>query len=126
MVLITRILVGLAGLLFVALAMGFWFDSDASAARFGLTNLYYMGHATVRADIGGFFLTGGIISLYAAIRRNAACLWPNLLLLGSAITGRALTLLLNGGNTESYPPMIVEAALIILILVCRRTWPKPV
>lgn len=55
---------------------------------------------------------------------NAAYLWPSLVLLGAAITGRALSLILNGGNATSYPPMMVEAIIIALILTCQRTWPK--
>lgn len=51
---------------------------------------------------------------------NAAYLWPNLLLLGAAFTGCALTLLLLGGDATSYPPLVVEAIIIALILTCPR------
>lgn len=124
MFLATRILTGLAGALFILLALGFWFDTDVQAAKVGLSNLSLAGHATVRADVAGFFLAGGAISLYAAIKGNAAYLWPNLLLVGAAITGRALTLILDGGDATSYPPMVAEAIIIALILYCQRTWPK--
>ncbi len=124
MILVTRILTGLAGGLFIFLGLSFWFDTDGAAAKMGLTNLAPAGHALVRADVAGFFLAGGAMSLYAAIKGNAAYLWPNLLLVGAAITGRALTLIIDGGDATSYPPMVVEAIIIALILYSRRIWPK--
>lgn len=124
MIMVTRILVGLLGALFLVLAFGLWFNTVAEAAKLGLSGLSIAGHATVRADIAGFFLTGGGIAVYGAIKRNAALLWPVLLLLVSAIAGRFLTLVLNGGDGSSYPPMIVEAVGILLILYCQRSWHK--
>jgi hypothetical protein len=124
MIIVTRILVGLLGALFLLLAFGLWFNTDAEAAKLGLSGLSIAGHATVRADIAGFFLTGGGVAVYAAIKRKAALLWPVLLLVTAAIAGRFLTLVLNGGDSSSYPPMIVEAVAIILILYCQRSWPR--
>ncbi len=124
MVVVTRISIGVLGALFVLLALGFWFGTDALASKMGLDLTTLAGRATVRADVGGFFLTGGVISVYAAIKRNAAYLWPILLLLIAAISGRALTLILDGAEPASFPPMIVEALAIVLVVVCQRTWPK--
>ena len=126
MFVVTRIFTGLVGGLSILLALRFWLNTDVQAAKVGLGNLSLAGHATVRADLAGFFLVGGAISLYAAIKGNAAYLWPNLLLVGAAITGRALTLALNGSDATSYPPMVAEAVIIGLLLYCQRTWPKNV
>jgi len=124
MIVVTRISIGVLGALFVLLALGFWFGTDALARKMGLDLTTLAGRATVRADVGGFFLTGGVISVYAAIKRNAAYLWPILLLLIAAISGRALTLILDGAEPASFPPMIVEALAIVLVVVCQRTWPE--
>lgn len=124
MIVVTRISIGVLGALFVLLALGFWFGTDALASKMGLDLTTLAGRATVRADVGGFFLTGGVISVYAAIKRNAAYLWPILLLLIAAISGRALTLILDGAEPASFPPMIVEALAIVLVVVCQRTWPE--
>jgi len=124
MVVVTRISIGVLGALFVLLALGFWFGTDALASKMGLDLTTLAGRATVRADVAAFFLTGGVISVYAAIKRNAAYLWPVLLLLVAAISGRALTLILDGAEPASFPPMIVEALAIVLVVVCQRTWPK--
>jgi len=51
-------------------------------------------------------------------------LWPTLLLLIAAFVGRTLTLILDGSSPESFPPMIIEAVLIGLILYAQRNWNK--
>ncbi len=124
MVLVTRILIGAAGLLFVVLALGFWFNTTGSAADVGLIDLNLNGKATVRADMAGYFIVGGGIALYSAIKQNAAYLWPTLLLLAAAFVGRTLTLILDGATLESIPPMVIEAVLIALILYAQRNWNK--
>lgn len=122
MILITRILIGAAGALFIALALGFWFNTAGAAANVGLIELDLNGKATVRADMAGYFIVGGGIAFYAAIRQNAAYLWPALLLLIAAFVGRTLTLIVDGSSPQSFAPMIIEAVMIALIIYAQRNW----
>ena len=124
MIMISRILVGAIGALFVLLAMGFWFNTDAAAAQVGLDVSTLAGRATVRADMAGYFLTGGGVSLFAAIRGNSSYLWPAMILLICAFVGRLLTLAINGYSPESLPPMVIEVVTMALIFYAQRNWNK--
>lgn len=124
MIVITRILIGAAGALFVLLALNFLFNTDAAAASVGLDVSTLAGRGTVRADMAGYFLSGGLISLYAAIKNNGGYLWPAMLLLITAFSGRVLTIIINGYEPASLPPMVIEAVLIALITYAQRNWNK--
>ena len=121
---VTRLLIGALGALFVVIAIGFWFNTVEAAANVGLDVPSLAGKATVRADMAGYFMTGGGIALFAAWRQNAALLWPLLLLLATAFFGRALTIAGNGFAQEGVLPMVVEALSIVLILYAQRHWSK--
>lgn len=123
MVVASRIAVGLLGAAFIALALALWFDTDAMAARLGLEAPTLGGQATVRADVAGFFLTGGGFALFAAIEARASWLVPVIALLAAALLGRVLTLILSGVDATSFPPMVIEALAIALMLWCLRAWP---
>jgi hypothetical protein len=120
---VTRCAAGLLGALFVFIAFGLWFNIESAAAKLGLPNLTLAGKALVRADVAGFFLVGGGLTLFSAIKGNKSYLWPVILLVGTAFMGRALTLILNGSEAASFPPMIIEAVMVALLYYCQRTWP---
>ena len=68
--------------------------------------------------------THSLESLVAAVRREGRWLWPVLLILGLALAGRTLNLLLTGGGPGVIPPMVVEAVLIGITLLGMRVLPK--
>jgi hypothetical protein len=52
---VVRALVGVAGLLAVLAALGFWFSPDMFADKFGITPQSAPGYSTLRADFGALF-----------------------------------------------------------------------
>ncbi len=110
-----RGLIGLVGLLALLLASRFWISPDKIGAAMGLLPDGAAGLGTMRADMAGFFGAAGVLSLTAAVRNERKWLIPVLLLLGIALTGRALNLVLTGGGQVLIPPMVIEAVLIVII-----------
>jgi hypothetical protein len=119
---VIRALVGIAGVLALVVALAFWFNPAAPAARLGIAAQEALGFATLRADMGGFFAGAGALSLAAAIRNNARLLTAPLILIALALTGRALTVVLSGYAPSMLQPMLIEAALLALLVAGRRTF----
>lgn len=122
-IIISRILLGLFGLLFIFIAFGFLFNTQISASNVGLEISTHTGYATVRADMAGYFIVGGALLLYASINKMAQFLWPVLLLVVAAFVGRLITVFANGYDNSSFIPMIVELIIISLIIYAQRHWP---
>jgi hypothetical protein len=117
-----RGVVGLVGLFNVGLGITFLFEPARAMSRFFLTPVGTQGLATVRADFTAFFVTGGVFALIGAWRCARAPLLVPLSLLGIAIGGRCLSLILDGTPATAFPPMIAEAVMIAVLLFARRTF----
>ena len=122
MLLISRLLSGLFGLLFLAVGTGLWLNTGDAAAELGLVNLAAAGLGTVRADIAGFFLGGGLILVLAAARRDPGLLWPVQLLVLIALLGRTLTLVIDGRVAAGVPSMGIELLILLVLFWCKRVW----
>jgi len=115
-----RVLVGLAGVLAILVALRLWMDPVEPAARLGLVARGSLGLATLRADVAGFFGAAGLLSLLAAIRSRGGLLTAPLLLIGLALTGRVITVLMSGYAPEMLQPMVIEAVLLVILAAGRR------
>ncbi len=122
MLILSRLLSGLFGLLFLAVGTGLWLNTGDAAANMGLVDLAAAGLGTVRADIAGFFLGGGLILVVAAGRCDPSLLWPVQLLVLIALLGRTLTLVIDGPVAAGLPSMGVELVILALLLWCKRVW----
>lgn len=117
---LVRILAGGVGVLALLLAARIWLGPVEPAAKLGLQGSGGLGLATLRADVGGFFAAGGLFALLGAIRADARMLTPPLVLLGLALVGRLVTVLLDGYAPEMLAPMVVEAVLVAVLFLARR------
>ena len=117
---ILRGLVGVVGVLALLLAARIWLGPAQPAAQLGLEAIGGLGLATLRADVGGFFAAGGLFAVMAAIRNDGRLLTPTLALLALALTGRVITVALNGFEPQMLPPMVIEAVLVAILLLARR------
>lgn len=117
-----RLLVGWVGLFNIGLGLGFLLDPQGSAARFFVVPLGTQGLATLRADFTAFFVTGGLFALVAAWRSTRTPLLVPLALLSIAITGRCVSLVLDGVPPTAGPPMIVEAMMIAILALAYRSF----
>ena len=115
-----RGLLGLVGLLALLIASRFWITPDKIGAAMGLLPDGAAGLGTLRADMAGFFGAAGLLTLTAAVRNERRWLIPVLLLLGIALTGRVINLLVTGGGAVLVPPMVIEAVLIVIALLGLR------
>jgi hypothetical protein len=117
---VLRALVGVIGVLALLVAARLWIGPEAPAAALGLKADGLLGLATLRSDVGGFFAAGGLFALAGAIRGEGRLLTPPAVLLGLALTGRILTVAVDGYAAPMLPPMIIEFVLVAILLIARR------
>jgi hypothetical protein len=115
-----RIAVGLVGAFNLLLGMGFLFSPVQLAARFALSPVGTQGLATIRADFPAFFITGAIFAMVGAWRADPKPLLIPLVLLSLALSGRFISIVIDGMVSTTFPPMIAEALMIGIILLARR------
>lgn len=120
-----RGLVAVVALFNIVLGLGFLLDPASSALRFFLAPLGTQGMATLRADFTAFFITGGAAALIAAWRNERGPLAVPIALLALALVGRSVSLIADGAPTTAFPPMIVEAVMVAILLGARRDAAKP-
>ncbi|WP_416908641.1 MAG: DUF4345 family protein [Polymorphobacter sp.] len=119
---IMRITVGLLGLFNLAIGLAFLIAPAAPAEAFFLAPQGTQGLATLRADMPGFFITAASFALLGAWRADPRPLAVPLAMLAIALTGRSLSLALDGAPDTAFPPMIAEAVMIAILLTARRAF----
>lgn len=121
---VMRMVIGLIAVFNIAIGLGFLLKPAQLASAFFLSPLGSQGLATLRADFPGFFITGGAFALIGAVKKDGSALAVPLLLLTIAIIGRSLSLAMDGTAPTAYPPMIVEAVMIAVLLLGRRSFAR--
>jgi hypothetical protein len=119
MSMLMKVAVGLVALFGLVLGLGFLVQPDVAAARFFVTANGVPGLASIRADVAGFFLVAGVFAAHAVLRGVRSSLLPPLALYGAALFGRTVNLLQHGANSETFPPMVVE---LVLVMVLAAAW----
>ncbi len=122
---LVRGLVGAVGLVGLLLAAMFLLRTEPAAAKFGLQALGPLGLASLRADMVGLFGAVGVLSLTAAVRNRGDLLLAPLILIGLALSGRTISLLMTGPAPDLFPPMVVEAVLIAVLGLGYRVLARP-
>ena len=121
---IARAIVVLMGATSLALTLGLWFGTADVMPKIGLAEndlaSGLVGRATVRADIAALFGGMGVALLLAGLRKSRA--WANvtLVFVSVAIAGRFLSLILDGQSPEVWPPIVIEATIIAVLLWFRQ------
>jgi hypothetical protein len=116
-----RILVGVIALFNIGIGLLFLLKPAEAAVGFFLSPVGIQGLATLRADFPGFFITGGVCALVGALQRDARALLVPMLLLAIALAGRCVSLALDGMAPTALQPMLVEAAMISVLALARRS-----
>jgi hypothetical protein len=124
MIILSRILVAIIGLIALLGVGQHWFDLDAVAVERGMQAIGDIGRANVRADVGGLFLGISALTLFAAIRQHQGAILAAALLLVATLFGRFVSIAIDGYSAPVAPPMIVEAILIAILLFVYRAWGK--
>lgn len=115
-----------AGILFLFMGVGFLIDPVASGADFGLRADTAQGLATMRADMTAFFVVAAVCMMVGAWRRNGDLLLVPAGLFGLALIGRFVGLASDGPWDGYWMPMLVEAAMVIVLLIASRVLPHRV
>lgn len=119
---VIRGIVGLTAVFNIVLGIAFLVDPAKLGEQFFLTALGTQGLATMRADFTAFFLTGGMFALVGAWRAWRTPLIVPLCLLSIAITGRAISLVVDGAPAQAFSPMAAEAVMIAILALGWRSF----
>lgn len=125
MAIVVRILAGLLAAFFLVTGLGFWFSLDQTAASFAIRPENILGRASIRADFGALFFGVGVMSAMACWRKSRAYAYGALLLLAFAISGRIVSIVLDGVAPGGTEPMVVEALGIAILAWARHAWKAP-
>lgn len=119
------VLVYIVGASMLAIGIGFWFALDAMMPQFALSTISDVGRSNIRADNGCLFLTLGTMAGYAVWNRSrtAALVCAMMFLVG--LTGRFLTVALDGLDPAAIGSMFVEGGSAAILLWARSLWPTP-
>ena len=121
---LARALVGLIALIMLAHGWAFWFRIDAMNQLFALSTLNNLGFASIRADFGGFFLAVGLFSGYAAWKYQGQWALAAAILFLIALTGRFISLGLEGPVDGGLAPMLFEGTSAAILLWARSLWQR--
>lgn len=124
MKMVLRVVVGVVGLLGLLVAARMWMAPIELAAQLGVAPAGPSGVATIRADMGGFFGGAGVFALIAAFKGRGGLLIAPLVLIGIALSGRLLTVVLNGFTQDMGPPMAIEAVLLVVFAAGWKLLPR--
>jgi hypothetical protein len=119
-----RLAVGLGGILFILIGLAFLIHPAQMGALFFIEAQGSQGLATIRADLTGFFVVGGLFAALGAWRQDGQLLNVPLLLLAIALFGRTVSLVVDGRGPEAIQPMVVEAVFIALIVAAQRVFAR--
>lgn len=91
------------------------------AAQFKLEPMSLLGHATLRADMFGFFASGAMFAIYAAVKGIRWPLLVPIVLLSCAIFGRLVSFGIDGVVPASVPPFATEIVMLTIVGCGYRT-----
>lgn len=116
-------LVFLGGLFFVLLGLGFLFQPEVAGAGIGLAAQNTQGLSTLRGDFLGFFGIIGICMLWGAWARKGDLLLVPAIIMVVVIIGRLVSAATDGTFDGFAIPILIEAAIAVLLLVARNMLP---
>lgn len=124
MILFSRALVALIGLLSLLSVFQHWFAVETLVEARGIQTVGGIGAANIRADIGGLFLAIGMFAFIAAWKRSTMWLLATWLLPALALLGRIISLGIDGSSPRVFEPMAVEAVVLTLLGGVYLYWKK--
>jgi ribonuclease Z len=122
----TKVVLTIYGLLFALLGIGFWAAPELLAQRFNIEALDVAGLSTLRADLGGLFLTLSGLTLGGVYARRRSLLIAAALMLSAAVIGRLIGWAATGSLTGLAATLPVEIGCVVAIVLHVRTvklWP---
>lgn len=123
---ITRVLVTVYAALFAVVGLGFWIAPALLAQRFNIEGLGISGLSTIRADLGGLFLTLAGLCFVGVQTRRRSLLIAAALMLSAIVVGRLIGWATSGELTGLAGMLAVEIVGVAVLAAHVRTlklWP---
>ncbi len=117
MQMVLRVIIGLLGVLFIAIGFGFLTNPVLMGTNFGLSANGPQGLASLRGDMTAFFWMSGGAFLVGAWYKNGLLLHITAILMAIVFSARALSAALDGTYDGWYEPMVIEAVTVIIALI---------
>jgi hypothetical protein len=121
--LILTALIFLGGLAYLVIGLGFIALPANSLTSFGLEASGAAGLSTTRADFTAFFIVSALAMLYGAWKRSGEVLLVPAFLFGVALTGRIVSVFVDGTYEGFIQPMAIEALTVAATLAGWRVLP---
>lgn len=121
---ILRIALIVVGVLFFTIGTGFLLAPLRLGEALGVAANGAQGLSTIRGDFTSFFWVGGISLALGGLRSNPVLLLVAASLVGVTLTGRVISLLVDGTYPGAFQPMLIEAIALTLALVGARVLGK--
>ena len=112
---VARVLAGAIALLFLVFGFRYMFLPDAVMATSGIEAVNNLGMATVRAFIGGGFLTFGfLLVMHTVINQQTGALRFAILFLLLSIVGRIISLSVDGSGPLALRNLVPVSIMLIV------------
>ncbi|MEM7111131.1 MAG: DUF4345 family protein [Chloroflexota bacterium] len=112
---VARVLAAIIAFLFLLFGFRYMFAPDAVMATAGIEAVNNLGMATIRAFIGGGFLTFGILLvMHTVINQETGSLRFAILFLLLSIVGRVVSLVVDGSNPEALRNLVPVSLMVIV------------
>ena len=122
--LVLTALIFVEGLFFLVMGAGFLVTPASTVTSFHLMADGAGGLAVLRADFPALFFVGGGAMIWGAWKRNGELLLVPAAIFGIAFLGRCVSIAVDGTYPGFFfPPMLAEAAAVILSLAGSRVLP---
>lgn len=118
---ITRVLVTVYAALFAVVGLGFWAAPALLAQRFNIEGLGISGLSTIRADLGGLFLTLAGLCFVGMWTKRRSLLIAATLMLSAIVVGRLIGWATSGELTGLAGMLAVEIVGIVVLAAHVRT-----
>ncbi len=115
-----KIVVGVISLLLLFLGLGAVIEPSVSATQFGLTPNGIVGLSTLRSDMGGMFVTGGVLLALGLVRGQTLWFLAVALLMGFIALGRLVGFVVDGFDQRLLMPFIFELVFVVVLVVAHR------
>ena len=118
MLIVARVLAGVIALLFLVFGLRYMFRPEPLMESSGIQAVNNLGKATVRAFIGGGFLTFGILLvMHTVINQETGALRFAILFLVLSIVGRIVSLVTDGSSSLAIRNFIPVSIMLIVSIV---------
>ncbi len=115
-----KIVVGVISLLLLFLGLGAMIEPSVTATQFGLTPNGIVGLSTLRSDLGGMFITGGVLLALGIVRGQTLWFLAVAMLMGLIALGRLVGFVVDGFDQRLLMPFIFELVFVVVLVVAHR------